>query len=643
MSSISTTFNTNCTLPDVLTHIVTTPNVRGTLDILWSSLSALILCTWSIQHLNVPAQRIAKTTRQKLANLRVAFLRKIFWMMVTLLAPEILLGAALADRVSAYRSEKKMQPWQDDDSQWTLTHGFFANMGGFVIDFADATIQNQAIPTPQQQEILSPIPSSDTERAQMADTTTDHKPYAIVLENEQAGNTLSELDQIPQTKMNIGNKLVQNRREIALTPYHKDVGPHTLFEPKATGESVAVIRVRRKTPEPNDQRPNSISVETTQPMTLVRILDQSRKIRFLPSWVQPVIFRKIKFGPFWVYPEMFRLRGNYFKSADVEEVPRSQNGIVLIEAMNLSASEHMFLDTSSSIRSSKFLNDYRFLARLQGSVWAVNADQLLLAREYGIIEHLPKVSEEELMDQSKGDVLLKLLAMFQSLYLGLQLIVRYRNDQPSSQLEVVVVAFAVCSFITYSLFFSKPQNVQTPRYIKAKLYPTGYQMLILGRCSSRRMGHFGTLEYLSYALPNMQTHDNGIYVAGAVLASITFGSLHCIAWNFSFPTDAEAFLWRLSAVFTIVLPLASAFSLIGALFLYRWLDTKQGRVNHESEYGLHISTARGFIPMIFQFPIAMGYLFARIFVVIEIFRSLFFLPPGAFQSTAWISAIPTIG
>jgi hypothetical protein len=193
---------------------------------------------------------------------------------------------------------------------------------------------------------------------------------------------------------------------------------------------------------------------------------------------------------------------------------------------------------------------------------ALDACQLLLAREYGIIHCLPQVSEEELQDQSKGDFLVKGLAMAQSIYLGLQLIVRHLRHQPSSQLEVVVVAFAVCSFITFFLLMSKPQDVQTPRFIKSKRYPTADEMLAIARCAPRRLFHYANIETRSYAIRNFSFHiDNKssaasswAFTAGSIGASIMFGSFHCIAWNFVFPTNVENFLWRLSSRLTILIP-----------------------------------------------------------------------------------------
>lgn len=52
-----TSFDTNCTLPDHEYNYVQGPNVRGSLQIVWSCLATLIACTYSVLHLNVPMQR----------------------------------------------------------------------------------------------------------------------------------------------------------------------------------------------------------------------------------------------------------------------------------------------------------------------------------------------------------------------------------------------------------------------------------------------------------------------------------------------------------------------------------------------------------------------------------------------------------
>lgn len=50
--------NPYCTIPTEGLHsFVSAPNVRGTLDILWSCLATIIACTYTVLHLNIPEQR----------------------------------------------------------------------------------------------------------------------------------------------------------------------------------------------------------------------------------------------------------------------------------------------------------------------------------------------------------------------------------------------------------------------------------------------------------------------------------------------------------------------------------------------------------------------------------------------------------
>lgn len=59
-------------------------------------------------------------------------------MLVTLIAPEILIGQALSQFVAARHGRATMQELACEDGvEWTLEHSHFADMGGFVIRFLD--------------------------------------------------------------------------------------------------------------------------------------------------------------------------------------------------------------------------------------------------------------------------------------------------------------------------------------------------------------------------------------------------------------------------------------------------------------------------------------------------------------------------
>lgn len=163
-------FHTNCTLPASATTFVESPNVRGTLDILWSCLGVLLLCTWSIQHLAIPQQCRPRSMRQRINKIFLELGIKLRWMMVTLIAPELLCGVAAEEWLTACKSARFIgESAKDDGVDWTSSHGFFAQMGGFRLRFRkvdaqeprrmssiaqDLSLEKRSIAAPFQEPLL---------------------------------------------------------------------------------------------------------------------------------------------------------------------------------------------------------------------------------------------------------------------------------------------------------------------------------------------------------------------------------------------------------------------------------------------------------------------------------------------------------
>ncbi|ORY10985.1 hypothetical protein BCR34DRAFT_601739 [Clohesyomyces aquaticus] len=103
------------------------PYGRGTKDILLSCLFTLLICTWTVQHPPVPAR-----TEKWYGK----FFRKCRILAITVLAPEMLIGAAMGDRFLAKKSVAEMAQ-AGFSPTWTMTHGFFALMGGFRAKIVD--------------------------------------------------------------------------------------------------------------------------------------------------------------------------------------------------------------------------------------------------------------------------------------------------------------------------------------------------------------------------------------------------------------------------------------------------------------------------------------------------------------------------
>jgi hypothetical protein len=141
MTSCQPQFNTNCTILSHLYHFIQSPISRGTIDILWTSLTVLFLCTWSVQHPPVPMQRRSKGLKQKLANTIIEMSKKFGFMVLTLVYPESQVELALVDWFSAHESKTAMKDFAvQDAAEWTEIHGFYSDMGGFVIVFDPANL-----------------------------------------------------------------------------------------------------------------------------------------------------------------------------------------------------------------------------------------------------------------------------------------------------------------------------------------------------------------------------------------------------------------------------------------------------------------------------------------------------------------------
>ena len=116
----------NLTDSTLVHGFVTADCGRGTIDILWSCLTAIFLSIWTVIHLPVPCFDIERPDnfRRKVVRSRVGP------SVIALLAPEFMLCFALIDCFSAYATKKKLENLSIDAK---LAHGFFLGMGGICL------------------------------------------------------------------------------------------------------------------------------------------------------------------------------------------------------------------------------------------------------------------------------------------------------------------------------------------------------------------------------------------------------------------------------------------------------------------------------------------------------------------------------
>ncbi|KAL0066134.1 hypothetical protein AAF712_006758 [Marasmius tenuissimus] len=96
-------------------------DTRSTLGIIWSCLSMIILCAWTSAHPNVPSV-------PRSGHWALVFWDKATIFVVALLAPEIIVLWSARQWFAARKMAKEYKKYG-----WTMTHAFFALMGGFAL------------------------------------------------------------------------------------------------------------------------------------------------------------------------------------------------------------------------------------------------------------------------------------------------------------------------------------------------------------------------------------------------------------------------------------------------------------------------------------------------------------------------------
>ncbi|CAI7575857.1 unnamed protein product [Penicillium glandicola] len=470
---------------------VSSPNTRGTLDIVWSCLSVIVLCTWSILHLNIPIQSTPSNKRQKYLRTLWRFSKKLKWMVINILAPEWAFGMACSSVCSVRMLRARFAEFQEGDGvPWSDSHIHYANMGGFPIQFVDSDPVTGAQEIPSIKDIPGGVRTPQSLRKSM----------------QRISNAVGKID----WALDRSNLLaIEKADKMFSDGYLNDKGIFTM-------------RYR--------------------------------------EWV-----------------------GN--------------------------------------------------LTLLCGNLWVVDANQLLLARELGIIDKLPYLSQDSLDDRNSGDIIVKLLALLQISWMFIQLGVRLSRNLPTSQLEVFTLSFAICSSVTYIMLINKPQDVRTSHTIKAVRHPSAEDLIYMANA-----GPLGYNPKSSIWIPNEAVHRDisskrrgDAMSLACLLALVLFGAAHCIAWNFEFPTALERLLWRLSSVLTAVtMPFAYLIALISEP-----IHTKSSKI--ESEPGI-LEVVEGTLITL----MIVVFILARLFITVEVFRSLAFLPSGAFIGT-WTANIPHVG
>jgi len=125
--------------------------------------------------------------------------------------------------------------------------------------------------------------------------------------------------------------------------------------------------------------------------------------------------------------------------------------------------------------------------------------------------------------------------------------------------------------------------------------------------------------------------ENSVLAFGAIFGGALFGALHCLAWNSHFPTDIERVAWRVCSVLITALPVAAMVPMALWVRINKWVRVPK--------WDWKAKTVGLILTLGFIFP----YVTLRMFLMVEMFRAMFFLPPKAFVNTSWSSLVPHFG
>ncbi|KAI9737188.1 MAG: hypothetical protein M1834_000781 [Cirrosporium novae-zelandiae] len=649
-----TTFYPNCTIPPHTVNYVSAPNTRGTLQILWSCLSVLLLFSWTAQHLNVPLQSTPQNWKQKLRRRIWRFHIKIKWMIITLIAPEFIAFKAASDFISARKLKANYKDFAAQDSvSWSISHTFLANMGGFAVQFIDDSNEPRKYSLDPEEGGMNPDKTRD--REQIDENQEGRGPDSIHQENASSSTRSINSRTLPAG----GQKELSSEPKIAqpVNSKIKDVEPTTTRGPSSYADAFEddyhdnepqgasnrrpfTLWMNRRTILPsNDHSDSNIPLEDMiSPLPEAPNPSPYRLNDALTAQIQKNI-QEVSDDPGWDRNACFQANTRDAKAIGEINWRMDAENTRLTDCVLREIKLGHFSDQDEREIIINFRSWYRNLIVLQGNIWVLDASQLLFARKRGIIETLPAISEDELDDRTKSNFLAKGLAICQAMWLTVQIILRSINDHETSQLEYFTIGFASYTFLIYGSFWNKPQGITMPIYINASRRPTITELAHLAMKGP--IGFYNSFNPPRHWIPNLAFHRRvskddvirtspKLFILGAFYVAAVFAYEFGFSWVFQFPTLMEKLLWRISYVISISVPI-----IIGLTLGFR------KRTKSPKRYASLSKTSRVSIGIFTKLGLGI-YILARLYITVEIFRTFCYLPPDAFRTT-WASSIPHIG
>lgn len=266
----------------------------------------------------------------------------------------------------------------------------------------------------------------------------------------------------------------------------------------------------------------------------------------------------------------------------------------------------------------KVLNFPSLVKSMHKAIQDVNATwpiQLVTSIDGKVPDHA------EIDAKSKADTLAKMVTCAQALWTMVQILGRLAERLPVCTLEVSTAAYVVLATVSYTFWWKKPYDIGAPSIVHCtlpeavrtlKIHPLKFHPLWLPKNKNWRRYPENEAESVD--------QDDLRMLAEIVLFSAAFSSIHCGAWRHSLPTEAEAILWRTSALVIGIWPLF--------LLLNGFLRNIGSRIR---------------LPNYVNLSLILLYFAARVFLIIENFIEFRSAPADIYKQVSWPNYLGHIG
>ncbi|KAK3340634.1 LOW QUALITY PROTEIN: hypothetical protein B0H65DRAFT_510733 [Neurospora tetraspora] len=315
-----------------------------------------------------------------------------------------------------------------------------------------------------------------------------------------------------------------------------------------------------------------------------------------------------KFMMAFLFPEIGAVLSfdNLFDALQLRKTIRQVGGP---DFTNFSLSQAFLFSTRSKLQSSE-------------ETQRVGPKELVELVRSGRLSSSDLPTDDEIADKSKRDWTLKSLSIIQTLWFIVSIIARLSRGYPVSLYEDITVVNACCGVIEFACWFHCPQDIRLPFIIKPNipgasnsLYATksrepeqeltaDREALLVSADATRNEAssepHVSVTEdmradrwskelpiskrpslihkkakrrasFATQAVEFWESSPNSFAIA-LVVFSVLFSGIHIAAWNCSFPSVAEAWVWRGGSLALTVLGVCPSFIGVDGYTVMHWLS-----------------------------------------------------------------------